>query len=76
MLTQTVPGRDGGSPLKTTETILRNARVIAMDQKLDFTPGDKPDIAKTTVNLRPKVVSRFWSKCRPRICAPSGVTNR
>src|SRR5437660_9474996 len=27
-----------------TETILRNARVIAMDQKLDFSPGDKPDV--------------------------------
>jgi len=30
-----------------TETILRNARVIAMDQKLDFSPGDKPDVGKT-----------------------------
>jgi pilus assembly protein CpaB len=38
-----------------TETILRNARVIAMDQKLDFAPGDKPDIAKTaTLELTPK----------------------
>lgn len=41
--------------LSATETILRNARVIAMDQKLDFTPGDKPDIAKTaTLELTPK----------------------
>jgi pilus assembly protein CpaB len=41
--------------LNATETILRNARVIAMDQKLDFTPGDKPDIAKTaTLELTPK----------------------
>lgn len=38
-----------------TETILRNARVIAMDQKLDFAPGDKPDIAKTaTLELTAK----------------------
>ena len=38
-----------------TETILRNARVIAMDQKLDFSPGDKPDVAKTaTLELTPK----------------------
>jgi pilus assembly protein CpaB len=38
-----------------TETILRNARVIAVDQKLDFTPGDKPDVAKTaTLELTPK----------------------
>jgi pilus assembly protein CpaB len=38
-----------------TETILRNARVIAMDQKLDFAPGDKPDVGKTaTLELTPK----------------------
>jgi pilus assembly protein CpaB len=38
-----------------TETILRNARVIAMDQRLDFSPGDKPDVAKTaTLELTPK----------------------
>ncbi len=38
-----------------TETILLNARVIAMDQKVDFSPGDKPDIAKTaTLELTPK----------------------
>lgn len=38
-----------------TETILRNALVIAMDQKLDFSPGDKPDVAKTaTLELTPK----------------------
>ena len=38
-----------------TETILRNARVIAMDQRVDFSPGDKPDVAKTaTLELTPK----------------------
>jgi pilus assembly protein CpaB len=38
-----------------TETILRNARVIAMDQKVDVSPTDKPDIAKTaTLELTPK----------------------
>ena len=38
-----------------TETILLNARVIAMDQKLDASPADKPDIAKTaTLELTPK----------------------
>jgi pilus assembly protein CpaB len=38
-----------------TETILRNARVIAMDQKVEFSPGDKPDVAKTaTLELTPK----------------------
>ncbi|MDP1964195.1 MAG: Flp pilus assembly protein CpaB [Reyranella sp.] len=44
-----------GGQHSATETILRNARVIAMDQKLDFTPGDKPDVAKTaTLELTPK----------------------
>jgi pilus assembly protein CpaB len=39
-----------------TETILRGARVIAMDQKVDFSPGDKPESgAKTaTLELTPK----------------------
>ncbi|HEY6717524.1 MAG TPA: Flp pilus assembly protein CpaB, partial [Reyranella sp.] len=44
-----------GQQHSATETILRNARVIAMDQKLDFTPGDKPDVAKTaTLELTAK----------------------
>ncbi len=44
-----------GEQHSATETILRNARVIAMDQKLDFTPGDKPDVAKTaTLELTAK----------------------
>ena len=38
-----------------TETILRNARVIAMDQRLDFAPGDKPEVGKTaTLELTAK----------------------
>ena len=46
---------DAGQQHNATETILRNARVIAMDQKLDFTPGDKPDVAKTaTLELTAK----------------------
>ena len=38
-----------------TETILRSARVIAMDQRLDHAPGEKADVAKTaTLELTPK----------------------
>ncbi len=45
----------GQAPHNATETILRNARVIGMDQKVDFSPGDKPDVAKTaTLELTPK----------------------
>src|SRR5215218_654832 len=53
LLTHTLNGPNGQHA--ATETILRNARVIAMDQKLDFAPGDKPDVAKTaTLELTPK----------------------
>jgi pilus assembly protein CpaB len=53
LLTHVVPGQKGQH--SATETILRNARVIAMDQKLDFSPGDKPDVGKTaTLELTPK----------------------
>ncbi len=53
LLTHVLNGVQGQH--NATETILRNARVIAMDQKLDFTPGDKPDVAKTaTLELTPK----------------------
>ena len=53
LLTHVLNGTQGQR--NATETILRNARVIAMDQKLDFSPGDKPDVAKTaTLELTPK----------------------
>ncbi|MBM3646053.1 MAG: Flp pilus assembly protein CpaB [Alphaproteobacteria bacterium] len=53
LLTHTLSGQSGQT--NATETVLRNARVIAMDQKLDFSPGDKPDVAKTaTLELTPK----------------------
>ena len=55
LLTHALTGTNGQGQHNATETILRNARVIAMDQKLDFTPGDKPDIAKTaTLELTAK----------------------
>jgi pilus assembly protein CpaB len=48
-------GGQSSTQRTATETILRNARVIAMDQKLDFSPGDKPDVGKTaTLELTPK----------------------
>lgn len=53
LLTHVLNGPSGQNT--ATETILRNARVIAMDQKVDFAPGDKPDVAKTaTIELTPK----------------------
>lgn len=53
LLTHTLNGPNGQHA--ATETILRNARIIAMDQKLDFAPGDKPEIGKTaTLELTAK----------------------
>ncbi len=44
-----------GNQHNATETILRNARVIAIDQKVDFAPGDRPEVAKNaTLELTPK----------------------
>lgn len=54
LLTHVLTGDKSGQHT-ATETILRNARVIAMDQRLDFSPGDKPDVGKTaTLELTPK----------------------
>jgi pilus assembly protein CpaB len=55
LLTHVLTGQGQAGQHSATETLLRNAHVIAMDQKLDFSPGDKPDIAKTaTLELTPK----------------------
>jgi pilus assembly protein CpaB len=55
LLTHVLTALQGGASHSVTETILRNARVIAMDQKVDFSPSDKPDVAKTaTLELTAK----------------------
>jgi pilus assembly protein CpaB len=55
LLTHSLVATNGGNQHNATETILRNARVIAVDQKVDFAPGDKPDVAKTaTLELTSK----------------------
>ena len=55
LLTHALKAEGSGAEHHATETILRNARVIAMDQRLDFTPGDKPEIGKTaTLELTAK----------------------
>jgi pilus assembly protein CpaB len=55
LLTHTLNVPGSTAQHNATETILRNARVIAMDQKVDFAPGDKPEVAKNaTLELTPK----------------------
>ncbi|EZP57365.1 Flp pilus assembly protein CpaB [Sphingomonas sp. RIT328] len=40
VLTQTVPGGGDGQPLKVSETIMRNVRVLATDQRTDNVVGE------------------------------------
>ena len=55
LLTHALKAESTGAEHHATETILRNARVIAMDQRLDFAPGDKPEVGKTaTLELTAK----------------------
>ncbi|MEO5867788.1 MAG: Flp pilus assembly protein CpaB [Sphingomonas sp.] len=52
VLTQTVPGGGDGPPLKVSETVMRNLRVLATDQRTDNTTGeDGKSVVKTFSNV-------------------------
>ena len=64
VLTQNVPGGGDGPPLKVSETVLRNLRVLATDQRTDNTVGDDgKSIVKTfstvTVEATPKLAEQI-----------------
>ena len=64
VLTQAVPGGGDGPPLKVSETIVRNMRVLATDQRTDNTVGeDGKSIVKTfstvTVEATPKIAEQM-----------------
>ena len=64
MLTQTVNGDDGGTSLKTTETILRNLRVLATDQSTETTKDDKGKTVVTefrtvTLEVTPRIAEKI-----------------
>ncbi|OYY89753.1 MAG: Flp pilus assembly protein CpaB [Sphingomonas sp. 28-66-16] len=64
MLTQTVPGGGDGPPLKVTETILRNLRVLATDQRTDNTVDDQGKtvvrtFSSVTVEATPKLAEKI-----------------
>ena len=63
MLTSDVPGGGDGPPLKTTETIIRNLRVLATDQRTNSTSedGKSPVVAYSTVTLEvtPKISEKI-----------------
>lgn len=64
VLTQTVPGGGDGPPLKVSETVMRNLRVLATDQRTDNTTGeDGKSIVKTfsnvTIEATPKIAEQI-----------------
>ena len=64
MLTQEVPGGGDGPPLKAAETIIRNLRVLAADQRTDKTVDDqgKTVVANTsnvTIEATPKIAEKI-----------------
>jgi pilus assembly protein CpaB len=63
MLTQTVPGRDGGLPLKTTETVLRNIRVLATDRSTETEIEDGKTVVRAfrtvTLEVTPKIAEKI-----------------
>ena len=64
VLTSTVPGGGDGAPLKVSETVMRNVRVLATDQRTDNTVGeDGKTVVRTfgsvTVEATPKLAEQL-----------------
>ncbi|HWH18635.1 MAG TPA: Flp pilus assembly protein CpaB [Allosphingosinicella sp.] len=63
VLTQDVPGDGGGLPLKVSETILRNVRVLATNQNTHAKDADgKPiltELTMVTVEVTPKIAEKI-----------------
>lgn len=63
VLTQSVAGGGEGEPLKVSETILRNLRVLATDQRMDaLGPDGKPVVqtySNVTLEVTPKIAEKI-----------------
>ncbi|MEO6218742.1 MAG: Flp pilus assembly protein CpaB [Sphingomonas sp.] len=64
VLTQTVSGGGDGAPLKVAETIMRNLRVLATDQRTDNTTGDDGKtvvrtFSNVTLEATPKIAEQI-----------------
>jgi pilus assembly protein CpaB len=63
VLTQSVSGGGDGDPLKVSETILRNLRVLATDQRMDaMGPDGKPVVqtySNVTIEVTPKIAEKI-----------------
>ena len=62
VLTQQVQGGGEGPPLKVSETIVRNIRVLATDQRIDSKGEDGKDVVKTFSNVTIEVTPRIAEK--------------
>ncbi|MEO7365679.1 MAG: Flp pilus assembly protein CpaB [Sphingomicrobium sp.] len=62
VLTQQVQGGGEGPPLKVSETIVRNIRVLATDQRMDSKGEDGKDVVKTFSNVTIEVTPRIAEK--------------
>lgn len=56
ILTHALPGADGTLPLRVSETVLENVRVLALDQKLDDVKGEPALASTATIEVTPKQV--------------------
>lgn len=64
LLTQTVPGGGDGPPLKVSETVLRNLRVLATDQKTDKQTDESGNTVVTaystvTIEATPRIAEKI-----------------
>ena len=62
VLTQEVAGGGDGPPLKVTETIVRNLRVLATDQRTDSKDEDGKTVVKTFANVTFEATPRIAEK--------------
>lgn len=62
MLTQQVTGGGDGPPLKVSETIVRNVRVLATDQRFTDKDADGKTVVKTFNNVTLEVTPRIAEK--------------
>lgn len=62
MLTQSVNGEGGGAPLKATETVLRNLRVLATDQSTETEIVNGKTVVHNSHNVTLEVTPRIAEK--------------
>ncbi|SCW40563.1 pilus assembly protein CpaB [Sphingobium faniae] len=62
VLTQSVSGGGEGDPLKVSETILRNLRVLATDQRMDAMGEDGKPVVRTYSNVTLEVTPKIAEK--------------